>query len=273
MLAFFETGCDPPCMSETAASATATAFAEECADLDALVGDLTEADWSRATPAAGWTIAHQIAHLAWTDDVAILSATDREAFAAVVAEAAQDPLGYVDRQAEAGATRPPAELLSAWRNGRRRLVGILSALDPDTRLDWFGPPMKPRSMATARLMETWAHGQDVADALGVTRAPTDRLHDICHLGVRTRDWAYVITGRELPAQPFRVELTSPAGEFWTWGPEDGAAGSVVGDALDFCLVVTQRRHVAETDLRSTGAATEWLTFAQAFAGAPTGMRG
>ncbi|MGA8048485.1 MAG: TIGR03084 family metal-binding protein [Dermatophilaceae bacterium] len=261
-------------MSETAASATVTAFADECADLDALVRDLPATDWSRATPAEGWTIAHQIAHLAWTDDVAILSATDPDAFAAIVAEAARDPLGYVDRQAEVGAARPPAELLTGWRSGRSRLADILSALDPDTRLDWFGPPMKPRSMATARLMETWAHGQDVADALGVTRAPTERLHDICHLGVRTRDWAYVITGKQVPTGEFRVELTSPSGELWTWGPEAGdAAGGVVGSALEFCLVVTQRRDVAQTDLRSTGAATEWLTFAQAFAGAPKGMRG
>ncbi|KAB7745404.1 TIGR03084 family protein [Nostocoides sp. F2B08] len=267
-------------MSETASGtgtprATATAFVEECEDLDALVADLSASDWARETPAVGWTIAHQIAHLAWTDEVALLSATDPEGFADVAAEAAQDPLGYVDRQAEARAALPPAELLAGWRDGRRRLADVLDLVDPDVRLDWFGPPMKPRSMATARLMETWAHGQDVADTLDVSRTPTDRLHDICHLGVRTRDWGYLINGKEAPAGEFRIELTSPSGAVWTWGPEatDGAAGTVTGSALDFCLVVTQRRDVARTDLRSTGAATEWLTFAQAFAGAPKGMRG
>jgi uncharacterized protein (TIGR03084 family) len=255
-------------MSETTASATATAFLDECAHLDALVADLSAADWARETPAPGWTIAHQIAHLAWTDDVALLSATDAEAFQAVVAEAMEDPLGYVDRQSEARATLPPQELLAGWRESRRRLADVLATLDPGTRMPWFGPPMKPRSMATARLMETWAHGQDVADALGVTRTPTERLHDICHLGVRTRDWAYVLTGREVPAGEFRIELTSPGGEVWAWGPED-APDRVTGAAEDFCLVVTQRRPVAETALRATGEAATWLTFAQAFAGAPT----
>lgn len=262
-------------MSETTPSATATAFLAECADLDRLVADLPDADWARDTPAKGWTIAHQIAHLAWTDDVALLSATDPEAFAGIVAEAVQDPFGYVDRQSEARATLPPAELLAGWREGRQRLAQALDSLDPGTRLDWFGPPMKPRSMATARLMETWAHGQDVADALGIERTPTERLYDICHLGVRTRDWAYLLNGRAVPGGEFRVELTSPAGEVWTWGPEGAdvaGPGSVTGSAHDFCLVVTQRRGVADTDLRSTGEASDWLTFAQAFAGAPKSMR-
>lgn len=277
---------DSSVMSETAQSSaaaeqgartdTTTAFIDECADLDALVAGLSEEEWARDTPAEGWTIAHQIAHLAWTDDVALLSATDPGAFQGIVAEALEDPFGYVDKQSEARATLPPAEILSGWREGRQRLAEVLSSLDPGTKLDWFGPPMKPRSMATARLMETWAHGQDVADALGVTREPTDRLFDICHLGVRTRDWAYFLNGRDVPAGEFRVELTSPAGKTWTWGPEEAAAdealGSITGSAEDFCLVVTQRRDVADSDLAATGEAAVWLTFAQAFAGAPKSMQ-
>lgn len=257
-------------MSETAPGDTWQAFIDECADLDRLVADLPDDDWARDTPAEGWTIAHQIAHLAWTDDVALLSATDPEAFAGIIEAALADPFGYVDTQAEARATLPPAELLAGWRSGRQRLADALSALDPGTKLAWFGPPMKPRSMATARLMETWAHGQDVADALGVTREPTARLHDICHLGVRTRDWAYFLTGRDVPAGEFRIELSSPTGALWTWGPED-ATDTVTGSALNFCLVVTQRRDVANTGLRATGEAATWLTFAQAFAGAPKSL--
>ena len=255
---------------------TTTAFIEESAELDALVADLPEEDWSRDTPAEGWTIAHQIAHLAWTDDVAVISATDPTAFQRVVAEALEDPFGYVDKQSEARAALPPAEILARWREGRQRLAQTLASLDPGTKIDWFGPPMKPRSMATARLMETWAHGQDVADALGVTREPTDRVYDICHLGVRTRDWAYFLNGREVPAGEFRIELTSPSGETWTWGPEEAAAeealGSIRGSAQEFCLVVTQRRDLADTDLQATGEAATWLTFAQAFAGAPKSMQ-
>jgi uncharacterized protein (TIGR03084 family) len=117
-------------------------------------------------------------------------------------------------------------------------------------------------------METWAHGTDVHDALGVLRKPTERLRHVAHLGVRTRDFAFSVHGLDAPAEEFRVELAAPSGEAWTWGP-GGAAQTVVGSAYDFCLLVTQRRHRADTDLVATGADAErWLAIAQAFAGPP-----
>ncbi len=248
-------------------SDTVQAFLDEAADLDALVAPLEEAGWSRQTPAVGWTVGHQIAHLAWTDHVARMAAVDPDTFAAVVAEASAAPLTFVDAQADVGAARPPAELLADWREGRAALAVALRAAGPTTKLPWFGPPMSPRSMATARLMETWAHGQDVADALGVRRAPTDRLRDVCHLGVVTRDFAYRINGRPTPADEFRIELTGPSGDTWSWGPPD-APGRVSGTAEDFALVVTQRRELEDTGLVATGEAAHWLGFAQAFAGPP-----
>lgn len=246
-------------------SDTAAAFLDECLDLDALVADLEPDAWSRDTPAAGWSIAHQIAHLAWTDEVALLAVTDAEGFREQQVAAQADP-GIVDEEATKGASAPPAELLERWRVGRARLADALRTAPADAKLPWFGPPMSVRSMATARLMETWAHGQDVADALGVRRTPRGRLRDICHLGVRTRDFAYTINRRTPPERPFHIELTSPGGEVWSWG--DGGPDRVTGSAEDFCLVVTQRRPVAETGLHATGEAARWLTFAQAFAGAP-----
>jgi len=246
---------------------TVQAFLDEADDLDRLVAGLSDDDWRRDTPAVGWTIAHQIAHLAWTDRVALLAVTDAQAFAAVVREAATAPLDYVDRVAAEGAAAPHADLLARWRDGRGALAGGLRAADPATPVPWFGPPMSPRSLATARLMETWAHGQDVADALGVERESTGRLRDVCHLGVRTRDFAYRINGLEPPAAEFRIELKGPGGEAWVWGPED-AADRVVGAAVDFCLVIAQRREVEDTGLVTTGEAGNWLTFAQVFAGAP-----
>ena len=121
-------------------------------------------------------------------------------------------------------------------------------------------------MATARLMETWAHGLDVADALGVTVRPTARLKSIAHLGVRTRDFAFTVHGLAPPAEPFRVELAAPDGGLWVWGPAD-AAQRVTGSAEDFCYLVTQRRPRAALDVVADGAdAEKWLSIAQAFAG-------
>lgn len=146
---------------------------EESEELDALVGELSAEEWSAPTPAPGWTIAHQIAHLAWTDRAALLAATDAEAFATEAEKALAAPDRFVDEGAEEGARLPPADLLARWRTGRERLQDALRSVPPGARFPWYGPPMSAPAMATARLMETWAHGQDVADALGVVRTASE----------------------------------------------------------------------------------------------------
>jgi uncharacterized protein (TIGR03084 family) len=240
----------------------------ESDDLDALVAPLPENRWRAPTPAAGWTIAHQIGHLLWTDRVALTSVTDETAFGDLLAAAAADPTGFVDVAAEEEARRAAPDLLTDWRATRGRLHEELRAVPSDRKLAWFGPPMSAASMATARLMETWAHGLDVADALGVTRSPTPRLRSIAHIGVRTRDYAFVVNELPPPVEPFRVELRAPDGSTWTWGPED-ASQRVTGSAEDFCYLVTQRRPLDALDIVATGDdAKRWLTIAQAFAGPP-----
>ena len=240
----------------------------ESEQLDLLVAELSPERWALPTPAPGWTVAHQIAHLAWTDRSALLAVTDAGAFQALVEKALARPDSFVDEGAEEGARLPPAELLSTWREGRAALDHALRAASPGARFPWYGPPMSAASMATARLMETWAHALDVADALGVVHPPTDRLRHVARLGVRTRDFAFGVHGLTPPADEFRVELTAPSGEVWTYGPPD-ARQRVTGPALDFCLLVTQRAHRAGLALRAEGPdADRWLDIAQAFAGPP-----
>lgn len=240
----------------------------EGAELEEILRPLPTQAWRMPTPAPGWTIAHQIGHLTWTDEVALAAVTDPPRFAAALEAAAQDPLHFTDRTAAEGSNLPVTELFSRWSASRAELAGALATAPDDQSIDWFGPPMRPRSMVTARLMETWAHGQDVADALGVRRVPTDRLRDVAHLGVRTRSFAYAINGRPAPDAEPRVELTAPGGELWTWGPDD-AEDRIGGPALDFCLAVTQRRELSQLALVATpGPASDWLAIAQAFAGPP-----
>ncbi len=240
----------------------------ESAQLDTLVAGLDDAGWATPTPATGWTIAHQIAHLAWTDEVAAIAATDPDRFGALLSEAASSVATYVDDAAEAGAAAPADEILAGWRAARDRLADALREVPAGVKIPWFGPPMSAASMATARLMETWAHGLDVADALGVPVVPTDRIRSVAHIGVRTRDFAYIVNGRTPPAEPFHYALTAPSGEIWTWGPDD-ASNSVRGPALDFCFLVTQRRALADLALELIGPdAVEWSGIAQCFAGPP-----
>jgi len=237
--------------------------------LEALVAPLDEPGWRQATPAEGWDIATTIVHLAWTDECAIAAGTDKEAWDALVLQAIANPTGFVDEEAFAGAKASAPEIFARWQAGRPALVAMLRDYPEGQKLPWYGPPMSPASMATARFMETWAHTLDVADALGVTLEPTDRLRHVAHLGVRTRNYAYSVHQLEPPTEEFRIDLVAPSGDVWSYGPED-AAQTLTGSAYDFCLLVTQRRNRADLDLVATGADVDrWLDIAQAFAG-PSG---
>jgi uncharacterized protein (TIGR03084 family) len=233
------------------------------------VSGLDEDGWETPTPASGWDIAHQIAHLLWTDEVAVLAATDKEMWDLVVVQALGDPDGYVDTAADEVARLAPEALLARWGSAREELGMVLREFPEGQKIAWFGPPMSPASMATARFMETWAHGLDIYHALGIEPEVTDRIRHVAHLGVRTRNYAFAVHELDPPTEEFRVELTAPSGETWAWGPED-AAQRVTGSAYDFCQLVTQRIHLADTDLAAVGEdAAKWLSIAQAFAG-PSG---
>jgi uncharacterized protein (TIGR03084 family) len=240
--------------------------------LDDLVAPLDDAGWRTPTPADGWTVAHQVAHLAWTDESAVKAATDKAAWDETVLAAIGDPEGFVDKEAEAGARAPHAELLTRWRTARGALEKALREHPTDQKLPWYGPPMSATSMATARFMETWAHARDVADGLGVALPRDDRVRHVVHLGVRTRGFAFANNGLEPPTAPIRVSLTLPSGAVFEHGAED-AEQSVTGSAYDFALLVTQRAHRADLDLVATGPdADRWLDVAQAFAGPSGGGR-
>ncbi len=250
-------------LDDVLADLTAESF-----ELDMIVGGLPTDRWATPTPAEGWTVAHQIAHLAWTDEAARMAAEEPDEFKVELQKAVENPSGFVDQGAAQTAALPPVELLAYWRETRAELVTALRAVPAGEKVAWFGPPMSATSMATARLMETWAHGQDIVDALGIKREPTARLRNVAHIAVRTRDFSYLLNDRKPPAEPFHVELTGPGGELWTWGPED-AEQKVTGPALDFCFLATQRRHRDDLDVRAVGAdAEEWLGIIQAFAGMP-----
>jgi uncharacterized protein (TIGR03084 family) len=246
-------------------AALAADLAAESAVTRALVAGLDEAGWHTLTPAAGWDIADQISHLAYFDEVTVRSAVHPAEFEAELAAAAED----VDPDAIAARfrDRTGAQLLAWFDTARADLLDTFRNLDPRARLPWFGPPMSAASSLTARIMETWAHTQDIADALGVTREPTSRLRHVAHIGVGARAFSYAVNGKTLPETPVRVELTGPDGGLWTWGPAE-AENRVTGPALDFCLLVTQRRHRDDLALVIEGpAAAEWMSIAQAFAGA------
>jgi uncharacterized protein (TIGR03084 family) len=235
--------------------------------LDQVVADLDEATWRLATDSPGWTIADQISHLQFFDERAALAMNDPESFAVdrqhLMSSAPRD------LSVELGRRVSGVELFQAWRRSRLALVDAAQKVDPTVRVPWYGPAMAVKSFLTARLMECWAHGQDIAQAVGVNRSPSARLKHVAHIGVGARAFSLMINQLPEDGRSIRVELNAPNGESWTWGDETSDQ-RVLGDALDFCLVVTQRRSLSDSQLIVLGdSATTWMRVAQAFAGAPT----
>ncbi|MHB1487337.1 MAG: TIGR03084 family metal-binding protein [Acidimicrobiales bacterium] len=248
-------------------------LADEHQALEAVLGHAARADWDRPTPAEGWAVRDQISHLAFFDAAAVRAVRHPEDFVAESEAVLADP-GAADLMGAhlaKGRAMEPDELLEWWRGGRVEMIEAFSGLDPKARIAWYGPSMGALSFATARLMETWAHGQDVADALGAAHPASARLRHVAHIGVRTMAFSYALRGLEVPRVGIRVDLEPPPAAGvdapWVWG--EGGTESVSGPALDFCLVVTQRRHLADVNLDIQGdEAARWMSIAQAFAGPP-----
>jgi uncharacterized protein (TIGR03084 family) len=245
-------------------------LAEEHRALGSVLARVTDAQWDLESPAPGWRVRDQITHLAHFDEKATLAIVDANAFRADVA-ATRGPEGrgsYEARYMARGRELAPLALVGWWRDAGARLVDAARPIDAKARIPWYGPDMSALSFVTARLMETWSHGLDVVDAVGLPRPDTDRLRHIVRLGVITRRFSYVNRGLTPDDTPIYLELIAPSGAIWTYG-EPTADNRITGSARDFCRVVTQRRHVADTDLRASGpSAEEWLRLAQAFAGPP-----
>ncbi|MFH9611356.1 TIGR03084 family metal-binding protein [Streptomyces sp. NPDC017448] len=231
-----------------------------------LVEGLDEDAWSRPTPAPGWSIADQVAHLTFIFTLAENAAAAPDRFRAMTAAAAQDFNGAVNAALAQFHALTPQELLARFRARGDASLKALAAVPAGRTVPWLVRPLPPAVLARAGMMEIFAHGQDIADALGVRREPTGRLRHLVHFASLTRDFGYEARGITPPADPFRFVLTAPSGEVWTAGPED-APQTISGPAHDLCLLVTRRRHRDDLDLTAKGEdAKAWLDIAQAYRG-------
>jgi enediyne biosynthesis protein E11 len=235
-------------------------------DIDRLVADLSDSAWSLPTPAPGWTIKHQIAHLVATFHLAGLAARDAAAFGALAGRMSNDFDANVHAALNQFLGDPPQTLLAKFRHVRASAADALSQVPADTVVPWLVRPLPPAVLASAGMMELFGHGQDIADALGVRRPHTDRLAYLVAFAVRTWDFGYLARNLTPPETEFRFEVLSPSGRLWTFGPDD-AQQWVNGPAVDFCLLVTRRRHYLDLDVIASGPDAEyWLEIAQAYRG-------
>ncbi len=250
--------------------AEVSAFRAESDALGALVDDFDESWLLRKTQFKDWAVADILGHLYIWNDAAALTIADSDAFSAFfnrVVAAMQGPGGMRAFENELLAGLSPRDIADAWRQSVSAVCQLYGDADPRQRVKWGGPDMSVRSCISARLMETWAHGQAIFDLAGIDRIDSDRLHNIVMLGVNTFAFNFRINGLDVPPAMPALILQAPSGETWQFG--DDADNQITGLARDFCQVVTQVRNIRDTGLDVRGeTAAQWMDIAQCFAGPP-----
>ena len=238
-------------------SAIVDDLAAEQAALDDLVADLDEGQWATASPAAGWNVRDEIAHLAFFDDVALAALTGRgeSRFAELEAAMRSGAPGFVRSPGEGRSGR---EVLAWWREARSSAVEAFRRVDPTERVPWGPNRMAAASLCTARLMETWAHGLDCFIALDAQPVDGERLRHVCHIAYRAIPNALLQAGIAMPTplDDLVVEVCAPAGELWRFGRKD-APNRIEGSASEFARVGVRRMSLGDAiTLRATGPFAE-----------------
>jgi uncharacterized protein (TIGR03084 family) len=249
----------------------ATEFRDEADALCALLETIGDSDWALETQFKGWTPNDIIAHLHMGDyaaDQSLKGSDQFSAFGRQMAELGRNTTGHLGAtHAWLGGSKN-RDLLIRWRAFYRAMAGRFAVADPKRRVKWFGPDMSVLSSISARLMETWAHGQAIYDRFGQTRVNTDRIKNVAIIGINTFGWTFANRAIEPPGVRPSVRLIAPSGALWEW-PQAESGDLIEGPAEDFCQVVTQTRNMADTSLKVTGpTAAAWMAIAQCFAGPP-----
>lgn len=239
-------------------------FLEESRALFELLADRPDSDFDKVTLFKDWSVNDVLRHLHFWNWMAELQLADEARLEAELEAVGAKGMRVCEQELVQGASG--ASLLATWWKQAQKTAQIFATADPKARLKWAGPSMSARSSITARLMETWAHGQEVYDVLGAEREDADRIRNIAVLGVNTYGWTYLVRKEDPPGPMPVVKLTAPSGEIWTFGDDDGT-NLIEGSATEFCQVVTQTRNVKDTALKIAGpVATDWMSKAQCFAG-------
>ena len=233
--------------------------------LNGFLCTLKDEQWDSQMPAEGWTVRDSVSHIAYIDEVSV--SFIRGDYTALD-EAAKVDMISDETGPKRGRTMQPSQILKWWRDMRDTMDGCLMKIDPKTRIPWFAMPMGARAFATARLMETWAHGLDCYDAVGVEPLNTDRLRHVAMIAYMARPYAYQMNGLELPDAPICIELLLPSGKGRSQGSED-ARDIIRGTAKDFCRVAVRRGHWKDVELEVVGSeAKRFIEIVQTYAGPP-----
>jgi uncharacterized protein (TIGR03084 family) len=234
----------------------------------ALIADFNESDWERQACSCDWTFKDEILHIGAFDYAAVVMMEGKAENVRVFADPyfQHDERNRVMRFRHLGGH----EVAEKWRTVRERMNTLLLERNPRDRIAWApGLPMAARSLASARLMELWAHSVDITDALGMEPVVEERITATLFLSWQARPYAYHINRLQLPDTPMYLDIELPSGTRWTKGKPE-AANYIKGTAKDWALVAVRRRNWMDMGLEVVGAeARRYASLVQTFAGDAT----
>lgn len=242
-------------------------FDAEAALLKNFLAELPLDAWEEPTPAPGWKVRDQVGHLAFVYSIAGKAAASPDEFHSIMETTRK--VGFdnaINAALTEDAAGSPEEVLARLVKMAAYASESIRQVPSDAMIPWLVRELPPATLALAGTMELFAHGQDIADALGHQLPRTDRLAPLVNFIHVTIPFGYESNQLPMPEGTFRFETTLPSGRDYTVGPDD-AENVVRGPAIELALVATRRRHHADTNLTAEGPdAATWLTIAQAYRG-------
>jgi uncharacterized protein (TIGR03084 family) len=240
-------------VASTVVDAIVAALDEQQAELEGLLVGLDDDGWAKPSRCPGWSVADVVLHLAQTNELAAAGGDGSfvERFDRFMPSGVRAVDDGADQAVAAERGASAAQLLERWRASAAAQRDLFAGSDPARRLPWVIDQLPARTLATTRLAEAWTHTGDIAVALGVTLAPTDRLWHIARLAWRTLPYAFARAGTELHG-PVAAELTAPSGATWSFGLDAEPLTSVRGPGVEFCLVAARRLDPSGSALTAAG---------------------
>lgn len=232
---------------------------DEYERINSILATLSSEQWLMPSAAPGWSIADTVLHLALTEELVVTSLAQ----GASGWTTRDRPLDDVIDDNVRDEQLTPAEIYERWNAARTASIPALASADPSVAVSWAAAPLRPRTLATTRLAEHWAHMLDIVEPLGIDYSDTERLRHIAWLGHATLPYAMRLDGLE-PVDVF-CSLTSPGGSTVTYGPSN-AESTITGDMGAFCRVGARRLVGADSGLATTGPhAVDALRFLRNYA--------
>ncbi|WP_308124071.1 maleylpyruvate isomerase family mycothiol-dependent enzyme [Mycolicibacterium xanthum] len=186
-------------------------------DIETLLGDLPDSQWTTATSLPGWNVQDVVSHMIGTESFLEQLPSPESDIDVSTLEHVRNPIGVMNEQWVRGLRHySPAEMLDRFRSITERRRAALTAMSDDEWMQVTATPAGPDSYARfmrVRVFDCWMHEHDIREAVGapLPAAELDSPGTQLALDEMTASMGFVVGKRAGAPEGARVvlELTGP----------------------------------------------------------------